>query len=74
MLTPRGSGRPRSERREHSPFAPAQGHACALNNSGPGPVPSPKVHRVAARIIPLKDNNNKNNNGNHWRLGNEERW
>lgn len=72
MLAPRGGGRPRSERRERSPFPPAQGHACALNNSGPGPVPSPKVHRVAARNMPLNDNN-KNNNGNHWGLGNEER-
>lgn len=52
VLAPRGGGRPRSERRELSPFPPAQGHACALNNSGPGPVPSHKVHRVAARIIP----------------------
>lgn len=72
MLAPRGGGRPRSERREYSPFPPAQGHACALNNSGPGPVPSPKVRRVAARIMPLKDNN-KINNGNQCSLGNKER-
>lgn len=68
---PRGGGRPRSGRRERSPF-PAR-RATRVPGTIAGPAPAcPKVHRAAAPNVPLKDCN-KNNNGNRWGLGNEER-